>query len=77
MKTKYFWFVITIEENGKYYPFSVRADESTNIATWYEKYGKVKTINICNTKKRAAELVQIWRAAFYANGTYLFDDPRF
>lgn len=73
---KYYYFAVTIEENGKYYAYAVKANENDNILCKL-KIKNIKCANICPTKKRAAEIVEAWNDSYKTNGTYMFDSPSF
>ena len=73
---KYYYFAVTIEENGKYYAYAVKANENDNILCKL-KIKNIKCANICLTKKRAAEIVEAWNDSYKTNGTYMFDSPSF
>lgn len=59
------------------YAYCIRCTENDNIKAVLERVGGLIHANICPTKKRAAEIVNHWNACYIANGTYLFDTPRF
>ena len=69
---KYFYCAVTIEENAKYYSYVVKVSPSDNVLSKLSING-ILHANIYETKKRAAEIVAFWNAAYKANGTYLFD----
>ena len=69
---KNFYIVVTIEENGKYYPYMIKTNSSNNLLSTL-KIPDIINATLFETKKRAAETVETWRTAYKANGTYLFD----
>lgn len=73
---KYFYFAVTVEKNGKYCAYVIKATESDNLLSKFEIKG-IKSANIYPTKKRAEEVATYWNKCFKENGTYLFDNPAF
>lgn len=73
---KYFYFAVTVEENGKYYAYLVKISSLDNVLSKLKIKG-ILWANICPTKKQAAATVKAWNATYKANGTYLFDNPIF
>lgn len=73
---KYFYFAVTVEENGKYYAFVIRASECDNLLSKLDIKGIIHA-NIYQTKKKAEEVVDRWNADYKTNGTYLFDCSNF
>ena len=61
------------EPKPGYYAYIIPVTESDNIKSVLERVGGLLHANIYHTKKKAAEVVQVWNAAYKANGTYLFD----
>ena len=73
---KYFYFAVTIEENGKYYSYVVKVSPSDNVLSKLDIKG-ILYANACPTKKQAAATVDFWNRQHKINGTYLFDNPAF
>lgn len=69
---KYFYFAVTIEENGKYYSYVVKISSSDNILAKLKIKG-ILHANIYPTKKQAAATVERWNAVYKANKRYLFE----
>lgn len=69
MKNHY--IAIQIEENGKYYAYAIKATESDNLLSKLA-VTNIISANICDTKKRAEELVTFWNDCYKQNGTYIF-----
>jgi hypothetical protein len=65
---------ISPEYNAGYYAYIIPCAENDNIKARLDMIGGLIHANIYQTKKRAAEIVAAWNAAYKANGTYLFDD---
>ena len=61
------------EPQPGYYAYIIPVTESDNIKSVLERVGGLLHANIYNTKKKAAEVVQVWNDSYRANGTYLFD----
>lgn len=73
---KYFYFAVTVKENGKYYAYIVKMSSSDNVLSKLKIKG-ILHANIYPTKKQAAAVVEAWNASYKSNGTYLFDSPGF
>lgn len=73
---KYFYFAVTIEENGKYYSYVVKVSPSDNVLCKLNIKG-ILYANACHTKKQAAATVEYWNRQHKNNGKYLFDNPAF
>jgi hypothetical protein len=70
MMDKYYYFVVTEEENGKLRSFVLRVHSSNNLVGKFDHY---QSANICNTKKEANALADYWNACYKKNGTYMCD----
>lgn len=73
---RYFYFAVTVQENGKYYSYVEKISSSQNILSKLNAPG-VLHANICETKKRAVGIVERWNAIHRAQGLFLFDTPEF
>lgn len=68
------WCAIqTKDENGKFYAYAWGFSPSDNIASFIQDHKEIIALNFCETKKRACEIINAWRASFRANGTYYSD----
>lgn len=89
---KYFYIAVTVKQDKNenvltertkleyepgYYSYVARCTEMDNLQSVLSRIGGLIQANMCGTKKRAAEIVTAWNAAYKANGTYLFDNPSF
>lgn len=74
---KNFWLAVTVEENGKFYAYMVKAAQNNNLVSLLAGIAHLKAANIYGTKKQAAAVVQFWNDCYRQNGTYLFDNPKF
>ena len=74
---KNFWLAVTVEENGKFYAYVVKAAQNNNLVSLLAGNAQLKAANIYGTKKQAAAVVQFWNDCYRQNGTYLFDNPKF
>lgn len=74
---KHTYFAVAIEENDKYYAYVVKCAEGDNVLCSLNSIKGIVHANVCTTKKRAVELVNAWRTQYKANGSYLFNEPRF
>ena len=68
---KYFYITVTVEENGKYYPYVIKVSENDNLQSKLNVKGLIHA-NIFPTKKKAYEICEFWRSCYKTNGTYLF-----
>lgn len=73
---KYYYIVVTVSENGKFYSYAVKVSPFDNLVSKFCIKNLVSA-NICTTKKHAAELVKAWNDSFKHNGRYMFDSPAF
>ena len=74
---KNFYLACTIEENGKFYAYAVKAPQNSNLVSVLAGIANLKAANIYSTKKKAGEIVTFWNDCYRQNGTYLFDNPKF
>lgn len=89
---KYFYIAVTVKQDKNeniltertkqeycpgYYSYIIKCTEADNLCSVLSCIGGLQHANIYATKKRAAEVVNAWNAAYKANGTYLFDNPSF
>ena len=70
---KNFYFVVTIQENEKYYSYVLKLHQSDNIISRLKIPGIISA-NIFKTKKEAAATAERWNATYKANNNYLFDE---
>ena len=85
---KKFYIAVTVEQNKNdvifqdktntdynpgYYAYIIPCTEYDNIKARLESVGGLLHANIYDTKKRAAEIVKAWNAAYKSNGTYLYN----
>lgn len=70
---KHTWLALQIEENGKFYAYSMRVSTADNLVSKLSRKSLV-TANICTSKKEAAATVDAWNAAHKANGKYMFPE---
>ena len=70
---KHFYIAVTVEENGKYYAYAVIVSQNDNVLSKLAIKG-ILHANICETKKKCIEIVNLWNNSYKANGTYIFDD---
>ncbi len=70
---KKYYIVFQICQNEKYYCHAWPVTESDNLLSVFEKMGPgIISANMAPTKKRAAEIVETWRAGYIANKNYMF-----
>lgn len=73
---KSFYIVVTVEENKKYYSYVIIVYESENLVRKLN-IPNITHANLFHSKKRAKEVAQSWNDSYKANGTYMFDNPKF
>lgn len=73
---KYFYIAVTVEENSKCYSYAVKVSESDNLLSKLAIKGLLHA-NLCQTKKRAQEVVDFWNTIHRKNGCFMFDSPTF
>ena len=73
---KNFYVALQVEESGKYYAYVLKVSESENLIPALN-INNVQFANICETKKKAETVVNMWNTASKLNGNYLFDTPSF
>lgn len=71
---KNFYVAIQIGENGKYYAYAEKLNDNDNLLSKLN-IKNIATANICETRKKAAEIVNMWNEAHKANGRYMFSEP--
>lgn len=70
---KKYYIVFQICQDEKYYCHAWPVTESDNLLSVFERMGPgIIAANMAPTKKRAAEIVETWRAAYKENGNYMF-----
>lgn len=73
---KHYYVAVTIAEDNKYYAYAVPVSPNDNLLCKMEIKG-ILHANICETKKRAGEIVKLWNDSYRLNGTYMFAYPSF
>lgn len=72
------YIAFTYEENGKYYSWAERYTDSNNLLAVLKRAagsdgGKIVTANMYDTKKKACEVVELWREGYKRDNKALFD----
>lgn len=70
---KYFYIAVTIQENGKYYSYVVKANNQENLLSKL-KIKNIVTATVAATKQQADALVNCWNLIAKRNNEYLFDE---
>ena len=70
------YIAVTVSENGKYYAYMIKHNNSNNLLNIASIKG-ILHANICDTKKEAERIVEQWNESYKQNGTYMFDAPKF
>ena len=75
---KYMWAVCDVEADGKYYAYPIRISVMDNLLSKLTIKG-IKVANLCENKKKAKEIADMWNANHKTNNEYMFttDDPTF
>lgn len=56
-----------------YYAYVTKCTDSDNLLSVLNTIDGLVHANIFPTRKKAAEVVQLWNDSYKANGTYIFD----
>lgn len=73
---KKIYIAVTIEENGKYYSYTMPIATGMNIISKLDGIRNAKVLHLCESKRKADELTTFWNNSYKANGTYLFDNTK-
>lgn len=68
---KNFYIAVQIKEDDKFYAYAIKVNAIDNLLSKLE-INNIIAANICDTKKRAKEIVDLWNDSFINNKTYLF-----
>ena len=71
-----FYIAVTIAENGKYYAYGVPVSQSDNVLSKLKIDG-ILFANICETKTKFREIVNLWNESYRLNGTHMFEGSPF
>lgn len=69
---KNYYIAAQIKENDKFYAYAIKVNTMDNLLSKLE-VNNIVVANLCDTKKKAQELVSLWNESFKNNGTYLFE----
>lgn len=70
---KYFYIVITVSENKKYYSYVIKVNSSDNLLSKL-KIKNIIAADIHETKKRAYQIALERNNIYKINNQYLFDE---
>lgn len=62
------------QENGRLYAYTIPVTESNNVLSVLAAHKNLIAANVCETKRRAVELVTVWNNTAKQNGRFLFDE---
>lgn len=62
------------QEQGRLYAYTIPITESNNILSVLSHHKNLIAANVCDTKRRAVELVTAWNNAAKQNGRFMFDE---
>ena len=68
-------FYIAIQQkynNNKFFAYTIKVNSSDNLLSKL-KNSNIICANLCETKKKAEETVDLWNESFIENGTFLFE----
>ena len=68
---KNYYIAVQIKEDDKFYAYAVKVNTMDNLLSKLE-INNIVVANLCDTKKKAEELVNLWNESFKSNKTYLF-----
>lgn len=69
MKNTY--IAVSVKENNKNYAYIVAVSGSDNLLSKLTIKG-IEFANICETKKKAREIVEFWNECYRKNETYIY-----
>lgn len=69
---KNYYIAVQIKEDDKFYAYAIKVNTMDNLLSKLE-VNNIVVANLCDTKKKAQELVSLWNESFKNNGTYLFE----
>ena len=69
---KNYYIAAQIKEDDKFYAYAIKVNTMDNLLSKLE-INNIEVANLCDTKKKAQELVSLWNESFKNNGTYLFE----
>lgn len=69
---KNYYIAVQIKEDNKLYAYAIKVNTMDNLLSKLE-VNNIVVANLCDTKKKAQELVSLWNESFKNNGTYLFE----
>ena len=69
---KNYYIAVQIKEDDKFYAYAIKVNIMDNLLSKLE-VNNIVVANLCDTKKKAQELVSLWNESFKNNGTYLFE----
>ena len=68
---KNYYIAVQIKEDDKFYAYAVKVNTMDNLLSKLE-INNIEVANLCDTKKKAEELANLWNESFKNNKTYLF-----
>lgn len=68
---KYMWAVCDVESDGKYYAYPIRISVADNLLSKLTIKG-IKVANLCENKKKAKEIADMWNKCHKTNDEYMF-----
>lgn len=69
---KHFYYVITVEQNGKYFSYPIKATENDNLKSYFNKIDNAIIITPIATAKQADELAAKYNLSYTENGNNLY-----
>lgn len=68
------YFAATIEKDDRYASLTLSAGYGDNLVSLFERTEGLKYAQVCESRKRADEIVECWNRCHKANGAYLYTD---
>lgn len=68
------YIAVQTQENGRLYAYTIPVTESNNVLSVLAAHKNLIAANVCETKRRAVELVTAWNNTAKQNGRFMFDE---
>ena len=68
---KFFYYVVTLEEHGKFYNYPEKIHKSQNIASYIRNRQNILFFTACRTKKEAETMANTWNKSAIKHGEFM------
>lgn len=68
------YIAVQTQEHGRLYAYTIPVTESNNVLSVLAAHKNLIAANVCETKRRAVELVTAWNNTAKQNDRFLFDE---